>query len=293
MMNLVCQSRKCIAAMLVVVPCLISCGGGGSSSSGASVPSDTPSGGIPEGWSLVWSDEFDYDGLPDSAKWDYDIDRNKAGWYNGELQYYAKERPENSIVSNGRLTITARKEGLSSLADWGGQGYSSARLVTRGKASWTYGFYEIRAKLPCGLGTWPAIWMLGTGGAWPDDGELDIMEHVGKNKGVVLGTIHTNLYNGSKGTQRGGSVAVSDACDAFHNYQMTWTREKIVFAVDNKPYFQYANSGSGYAAWPFDKPQYLLLNLAIGGTLGGAVDPAVFPVKMDVDYVRVYQAPRG
>lgn len=266
-------------------------GGGGGSSSGTDGANALPSGGLPSGWPLVWSDEFDAAGLPDVSKWEYDISRNAVGWYNNELQYYGNARLENSSIANGKLSITALHESLNTLPDWGGQAYSSARLVTRGKASWTYGFFEIRAKLPCGLGTWPAIWMLGTGGAWPDDGELDIMEHVGKNKGVVLGTVHTGWYNGGNGLQRGGSTTVADACDAFHNYQLTWTHDKVVFGVDNTNYFQYTNPGTGYGAWPFDKPQYLLLNLAIGGTLGGSVDNSIFPAKMEIEYVRVYQAP--
>lgn len=272
---------------------LAACGGGDASAGAGSGTggggSTMPAGGVPEGWKMVWSDEFDVDGLPDASRWEYDTDRNQAGWYNNELQYYARDRAENAVVSNGKLVITARKEQLKTASDWGGQNYTSARLVTRGKASWTYGFYEIRAKLPCGRGTWPAIWMLGTGGAWPGDGEIDIMEQVGSAPSTVLGTIHTELYNGAKGTQRGGSTQVPDACTAFHTYQLNWTKDRIVIGVDNKNYFQFANPGNGYGGWPFDKPQYLLLNLAIGGTLGGSVDDVIFPVQMEVDYVRVYQ----
>ena len=131
------------------------------------------------GWTLVWNDEFDVNGLPDASKWGYDTERNQLGWYNNEKQYYSANRLANASVQNGMLTITARKESLTGAADYGGQSYTSARLITRGKASWTYGFSEVRAKLPCSLGTWPAIWMLGTKGSWPDDGEIDIMEQRG------------------------------------------------------------------------------------------------------------------
>ena len=224
---------------------LTACGGGGGEADVAAAPNPPPVAPDPVvpapvvpapvvppvgqlgNLTLVWSDEFSVNGLPDANKWDYDTDRNKAGWYNNELQYYARDRLENARVEGGRLIITARREDLSSAADWGGQHYTSARLLTRGKASWTYGFVEVRAKLPCALGTWPAIWMLGTGGTWPDDGEIDIMEQRGTSaveKGRVLGTIHTrayNYFNGTLGPGQGSNTAVPDACTAFHNYQLT------------------------------------------------------------------------
>lgn len=245
------------------------------------------------GWTLAWSDEFSVDGLPDAAKWDYDTERNAVGWFNNELQYYARSRLENARVEGGRLIITARKEDLRSAADWGGQHYTSARLVTRGKASWTYGFIEVRAKMPCGQGTWPAIWMLGTGGRWPEDGEIDILEQTGQNKAQVLGTVHTrayNYFNGSLGVGRGASTSVPDACSAFHNYQLTWTADRIQIGVDDSVYMVFDNPKTGDTTrWPFDNPQYLLLNLAVGGDLGGAVDPAFTTQQMEVDYVRVYR----
>jgi beta-glucanase (GH16 family) len=242
---------------------------------------------------LVWSDEFDTDGLPDPGKWDYDTERNALGWYNNELQYYARGRPENSRVEGGRLIITARREELRTAPDYGGQRYTSARLVTRGKASWTYGSIEVRAKLPCGQGTWPAIWMLGTGGRWPEDGEIDIMEQTGQDKSRVLGTIHTrayNYFNGTLGVGQGASTSLPDACTAFHNYQLTWTPESIRIGVDGVPYFEYRNPNVGDTTrWPFDNPQYLILNLAIGGSLGGTVDPAFTEQRLEVEYVRVYR----
>ena len=249
-----------------------------------------PTGGVPTGWKLAWSDEFDVDGLPNPAKWNFDTDHNKNGWYNNEKQYYSRDRLKNARVSNGKLAITAFREKLSSAVDYGGQSYTSARLLTKGKAEWTYGFYEIRAKLPCGLGTWPAIWMLGKAGDWPLKGEIDIMEHVGKKQGEVLGTVHTGAYNHTIGTQKGSATTVPDACDVFHNYQLRWEEDQIVIGVDDKYYFQFVNPKDGDARkWPFSAPEHLLLNLAIGGDLGGPVDDAIFPVKMEVDYVRVYQ----
>jgi beta-glucanase (GH16 family) len=234
--------------------------------------------GPPAGWKLVWSDEFDdanASGLPDPAKWGYDTAHNKGGWFNNEQQYYAGARAKNSRVQDGRLIIEAHKERLADAPDYGGQ---------------PYGFFETRAKLPCGLGTWPAIWMLGMAGKWPQLGEIDIMEHVGRKQGEVLGTVHTGAYNHVIHTQKGSAVQIPDVCDAFHNYQLTWTADRIDIGVDGKVFFSFANPHNGdKAQWPFDAPQYLLLNVAMGGQLGGPVDEAILPVRMEVDYVRVYQ----
>ena len=297
-------------ALLMFLTQLAACGGGGAPAPGAGSPPapapvppppapppppslppsppPAPPPGVPAGHVLVWSDEFEVAGLPDASRWDYDTDRNLAGWFNNERQYYARARAENSVVANGRLRITARLEELRSASDWGSQRYTSARLLTRGKAAWTYGFFEVRAKLPCGRGTWPALWTLGTGGVWPDDGEIDIMEQVGSNPSRVFGTVHT-LQSGGPGT--GAAVQVPDACTAFHNYQMHWTADAIAISVDGVEYYRYANPRSGKLTWPFDAPQYLLLNIAIGGNLGGSIDDSIFPVTMEIDHVRVYQLP--
>ena len=179
---------------------------------GPGVPAISETGGIPAGFRLVWSDEFADAGLPDATKWNYDTERNAAGWYNNELQYYGNARLANSSVTNSLLAITARREDLSTagLPDWGGQRYSSARLITRDKASWTFGFFEVRAKLPCGVGTWPAIWMLSTPPQtrWPDDGEIDIMEHVGFDAGVVHATAHTGAFNHVRGNHRTATTTI-------------------------------------------------------------------------------------
>ena len=238
---------------------------------------------------LVWSDEFDLDGLPDPSRWDYDTDRNQLGWYNNERQYYARARPENAVVSNGKLRITARLEQLLSAADWGSQRYTSARLVTRGKADWTYGYFEVRAKLPCGRGTWPAIWTLGSSGVWPDNGEIDLMEQVGSDPSRVFGTVHTR-QSGGRGT--GAAVQVTDACTSFHNYQLHWTADAIDIGIDGVVHYRYANPRTGTSSWPFDAPQYLLLNIAIGGNLGGSIDDTIFPVTMEIEHVRVFQTAR-
>jgi beta-glucanase (GH16 family) len=243
--------------------------------------------GVPAGYRLVWADEFSRDGLPNPTKWAHDTGMNRSGWHNRELQYYAGPREANARVKNGRLVITARKEALSSAPDWGGQRYTSTRLITLGKRDWTYGFFEIRAKLPCGQGTWPAIWMLNSAVNWPAGGELDVMEHIGREPGRVFSTVHTAAGHGGSGS--GAATQVADACTAFHNYQMHWTRERVRFGIDGKLHYEYANPGRGSDHWPFDAPQFLILNIAIGGDLGGPVDDSVFPVAMEVDHVRVYQ----
>jgi beta-glucanase (GH16 family) len=277
------------------------CGGGSGSATTSpqaappanTVPVTPTAGGVPTGYNLVWSDEFDSSGeqLPNSGKWAYDTSRNTLGWYNDEKQYYASGRLLNAKLSGGKLIITARKEDLSAAPDWGGQHYTSARLFTKGKASWTYGFFEVRAKLPCGTGTWPAIWSLGAStDVWPLQGEIDIMEQTGWDKTSILGTVHTQSGSGGNGSS--GSTQVADACGTFHNYQMTWTPQTIRFSVDGTEYRSpYTNPQTGINAWPFDQPQYLLLNLAIGGTLGGTIDDRIFPVTFEIDYVRVYQKP--
>ena len=237
---------------------------------------------------LVWSDEFEEDGLPDSEKWNYDVGGD--GWGNNELQYYTENRRKNARVENGNLIIEAHKENYENNT------YTSARLVTRGKADWTYGRIEVRAKLPEGVGTWPAIWMLPTdwiygNGSWPDNGEIDIMEHVGYDPGVIHGSIHTNAYNHTDGTQKGGSINVPTAMDDFHTYALEWTEDKLTWLVDGEKYFTYHREGTGWETWPFDHDFHLLLNIAVGGDWGGVegVNADAFPVRMVVDYVRVYK----
>lgn len=242
----------------------------------------------PAGYQLVWADEFERDGLPDPTRRAYDTGMNKAGWHNRELQYYAGPRAENAVVRGGRLVITARRESLSTAPDWGGQRYTSTRLFTHGRRDWTYGFFEVRAKLPCGLGTWPAIWLLNSAMDWPAGGELDIMEHVGKNPGHVFSSIHTAANHG--GNPVGGGTTLKEACNRFHNYQMHWTADRLRFAIDGTVHLEYVNPRAGRERWPFDTPQFLILNIAVGGDLGGPVDDSVFPVAMEVEHVRVYQA---
>jgi beta-glucanase (GH16 family) len=238
-----------------------------------------------EQWKLVWSDEFDGQGLPDSTKWGYDIGGH--GWGNNELQYYTAKRTQNARVGGGILTIEAHQEQIE------GKDFSSARLVTREKAAWSEGKIEVRAKLPSGVGTWPAIWMLSSKMPlrWPEDGEIDIMEHVGFDHGVVHGTIHTKKYNHIIGTQKANQIKVPDCAEQFHTYQVEWNKDILKIGMDGLYYFTYPNEQSGTDAWPFDNKMYLILNLAVGGNWGGqkGVDKSIWPRKMEVDFVRVYQ----
>ena len=231
---------------------------------------------------LVWADEFNQAGAPDSNKWGYDIGGN--GWGNQELQNYTDSRT-NSFVKDGKLTIKAVKRNNA---------WTSARLVTKGKGDWLYGRIEVKAKLPAGIGTWPAIWMLPTDweyGGWPKSGEIDIMEHVGYEVGKIHGTIHTEAYNHSIGTQIGGTIEVTNVASEFHVYAIEWTQEEIVWYVDSKEYFRISNPNRTYKEWPFDKRFHLILNIAIGGTWGGAqgIDPNLEEATMEIDYVRVYK----
>ena len=209
------------------------------------------------------------------------------GWGNHELEFYTAKRLENARVENGLLTIEARKE------DYSGMHYTSARLVTKGKGDWKYGKIEVRARLPRGKGTWPAIWMLGstTPLKWPDDGEIDIMEHVGFDPGNIHASIHCKKYYHSIGTQKTAITSVPDCMDKFHVYKMEWNAESIRIFVDDEEYFRFANEHSGRDGWPFDQPAHLLLNIAVGGDWGGqkGVDENIWPQKMEVDYVRVFQ----
>lgn len=238
-----------------------------------------------------FSDEF-AEPRVDTARWRFDTHRNPVGWYNNERQYYSNGRPENARIEDGALVIEARRERLDKARypDWGGQAYTSAKLVTRRALG--YGFYEIRAKLPCGRGMWPAIWMVPNGGKWPDIGEIDIMEMVGWDPNVVLGTLHTGAFNHAKGTQRGAKVTVPTACTAFHRYQLDWRPDAITIGVDGRAFMRVRNDQpGGKAAWPFDVAFPLILNLAVGGDWGGqkGIDDAALPQRMHVDYVRYWK----
>ncbi len=230
---------------------------------------------------LVWSDEFETDGAPDSSKWSYDIGTGDNGWGNAEAQYYTSES-DNVIVEDGVLKITAKAESYS------GSSYTSARLKTEDNFEFTYGKVEVRAKLPSGGGTWPAIWMLGADydtNTWPACGEIDIMEHVGNDEGNVSATLHYTGNSGGDGIT--ASTTVSDATSAYHVYSVVWSEESIDFYIDDAttPFQSVAND----ASLPFNSDFFLILNVAMGGNLGGAIDADFTESSMEIDYVRVYQ----
>ncbi|NCF73886.1 MAG: family 16 glycosylhydrolase [Gammaproteobacteria bacterium] len=256
-----------------------------------------------DSWQLVWGDEFDYEGPPDPTKWN--IEEWAARVVNDEDQAYTS-RAENVRVENGHLIIEAHKE------DFDDALYTSARMQSQGKGDFLYGRFEVRAKLPRGMGTWPAIWMLPSDpftyattcaddpnwqgsddcDAWPNSGEMDIMEHVGYQMGHVHGTVHTKAYYWAVWKQRKGRVILDDVDKAFHDYVLEWSPERIDVYADDTLYFTYMNEGAGWEAWPFDKPFHLILNVAVGGMWGrsgGGIDDSVFPQQMLVDYVRVFE----
>lgn len=235
-------------------------------------------------WKLVWADEFDGAGLPDAARWDYEVGMVR----NNEAQFYTRARTENTRVEEGRLVIEARKEPFEKAQ------YTAGSLRTR--QSWKYGRIEVRAKIPTGRGMWPAIWMLPDGmrGGWPACGEIDIMENVGYDPDLIHGTVHTKAYNHTQGTQKGKQVRAKAPYDDFHVYAIEWSTEKIDFYFDDQRYFTFQNEGTGADAWPFDQPFHVKLNIAVGGGWGGqkGIDESIFPQQFLIDYVRVYAPAR-
>ncbi|MGB5345921.1 MAG: family 16 glycosylhydrolase [Woeseia sp.] len=254
-------------------------------------------------WQLVWSDEFDYSGPPNPDKWQIDV--WPARKVNDEDQTYTA-REKNLRVENGHLIIEAFKEQLDDAE------YTSGRLHSAGKGDFLYGRFEVRAKLPEGMGTWPAIWMLPsdpfkyatkceagedwqgspTCDAWPNSGEIDIMEHVGYEMGHIHGTVHNEAYYWAKWEQRKGRILVDDVASAFHIYALEWTPDDIRVFVDDHLYFVYVNERNGWQSWPYDQPFHVILNIAVGGMWGrsgGGIDDSIFPQRMEVDYVRVYE----
>ncbi len=227
---------------------------------------------------LLWSDEFDGDAL-DTANWNYAIGNGDNGWGNGEAQYYTDSQ-DNVKVQDGNLVITAKRESES------GFDFTSARITTKDKVEFTYGRVEVRAKLPAGGGTWPAIWMLGEGWpeeSWPGVGEMDIMEFVGNDPNRIISALH--FPGNSGGNAIVGDTTTDSATTEFHIYEVEWTAEKITFLMDGVPHLEFDNDDST----PFQKDFYLLLNVAMGGTFGGTIADDFQESSMEIDYVKVFQ----
>jgi beta-glucanase (GH16 family) len=239
---------------------------------------------------LIWSEEFDYKGLPDSTKWSYDVGDGcpkLCGWGHNELQYYTEKNLDNARVENGILTIEAHKQTM------GSKGYTSARLVGKNKADFKYAKIDIRAKVTGGLGAWSAIWMLpthNTYGNWPKSGEIDIMEHVGFERDSIFGTPHTEAFNGMIFTQKSGGIEILDSEDEYYTYTIDWKEDRIDWYVNEHHYHTFHKAKDHFAYWPFDQKFHLILNLAIGGNWGGkhGVDASIWPRTMEIDYIRVY-----
>ena len=244
-----------------------------------------------EKWSVVWSDEFDYEGIPDTSKWTYDV--GNWGWGNAELQYYTENRTENARVEDGNLIIEARKNDL-------GYPWTSARLTTRGKQSFLYGRIEFRAKVPSGKGNWAAGWTLGDDYvdelSWPYCGEIDILESVSfemdpaTGNGRAHASAHCGAYYFKLGNQPTGITEVKNMNNEFHTYAVDWTPEGLSASVDDRVYFEY-NDTSTDLSWPFNKAQNIILNLTMGGGWGGqqGIDSTISSQKYIIDYVRVYE----
>ncbi len=240
-----------------------------------------------DGYQLVWQDEFDTDGI---LKGDWTYQTARAGWVNHELQTYVEQTsPGGSPVaecSKGTLKINCFKEGDK---------VYSGRVYACRNTGWKYGYVEARLKLPAGKGTWPAFWMMPVHfTAWPDDGEIDIMEEVGYHPNYTSSSIHCKKYYHSIGTQKTKERFCAGAEGEFHVYALEWTADYIRTYVDGKELFYFENDGKGdKQTWPFNTPFYVILNLAWGGDWGGAqgVDESVLPITMEVDYVRVFQKP--
>lgn len=272
-------------ALLALLACFASCG------------SDTQHKTQPLNPS--WHDEFEYTGAPDSSLWDYDL--GSWGWGNNELQLYTQDL-RNARVENGLLIIEAHRDLMADTGFVKGVGrdsldfghYTSARLVTRGKKTWNRGKVEVRAKLPKGRGTWPAIWMLGEDigkVGWPMCGEIDIMEQVGYDPDTLVATVHTHAFNHIIGNQYSSRIFLADMDETFHTYQLDWTPDSLRIGVDDNYYYTYHKPDtSSRASWPFDVPHYLLLNIAVGGNWGGymGVDSTIWPQRMEIDWVRVW-----
>jgi len=224
----------------------------------------------------------------DPAYWSYDLGTGHNGWGNGEAQIY-RDSSENCRIEDGALRIRATKEDGN---------YYSARIHTAGKISWTYGRIEAVAKLPQGRGSWPAVWMLGDdfhrGIGWPRCGEIDIVEHVGRDPGRVHFSLHSQSHNHRKKNQVTGSYSLPEVLDGFHEYRIDWDEDGFRFAVDGKYLGDFPRAGkSGQDDWPFDKPHFLIMNYAVGGGWGGEVDPSIFPSELAIERVTVYQKETG
>lgn len=238
---------------------------------------------------LVWADEFAYEGKPDPARWNYDTGEK---WFNNESQAYT-DHVQNAFVQDGKLIIRARKEKYG-IAD-----YTSARLTTWERQSWQYGYFEIRAKLPDGAGAWPAFWFMPDshrkGTRWPLCGEIDMMEHTHVHRGDLVYSLHSLNHNHTRNDVKQYSTSVyrEGLFQAFHVYGLEWTPEYVEYFFDGESVCKYGKTDDredqSEKSWPYDQPFYMILNIAVGGFMGGSIREEDLPYTMEIDYVRVYQ----
>ena len=270
-------SQKIIVGVMLASICLAGCSQFSSLIPQRATPIPTL-----QGWNLIWHDEFD-DSTIDPANWTYDL--GAGGWGNGEAQHYTS-RQENARLENSMLVIEARQEKYQDSY------YTSARLKTKGLQEFQYGRTEARLKVPAGAGLWPAFWMLGNdfnGSNWPDCGEIDIMEYLGKEPDLIMGTAHGPGYSGALGISKWNRQSYNIAED-FHTYAIEWSPDQIDWFYDGAKYHTVTRNDVGDREWVFDHPFFILLNLAVGGQLPGPVGlDTVFPAQLLVDYVRVFQ----
>ena len=235
----------------------------------------------PQKWKLVWSDEFDYTGKPDPTKWAYDKDG--GAWGKGEVEHYTDDL-RNGRVENGHLVLEAHDDGDGT--------YSSARIHTI-NGGFKYGRFEIRAKFPAGLGSWPAIWMMADkqvygDGLWPDNGEIDIGEHVGREPDQILGNVYTKNFNWMNNNGITKIIDSPDTEEAFHVYTLEWDSQEIRISIDGIPFNVFKNPHTDWKDWPFDQNLNLIFDYALG-SFGGNIDDSIFPQQLQIDYVRIYQ----
>ena len=240
-----------------------------------------------DGYNLVWADEFALDGKPDENKWAFEVGGN---WHNQELQAYT-DHLKNACVLGGQLHILAIKESCE------GRDYTSARMTTYPHAAWQYGYFEVRAKIPCGVGSWPAIWLMPVaskrGVRWPLCGEIDMMEHTMAHPDELVYSLHSEKINHMRplDQQRSTAIYSPGASNEFRVYGLEWTEDYIAYFLDGREMCRYERGGAqDKEIWPFDQPFFLILNIAVGGFMGGPVRDEDLPFEMIVDYVRVYQS---
>lgn len=254
--------------------------------------------GAPAGWVLTWSDEFEgpAGAAPDASVWSFDLGDGSRiglpGWGNGERQWYTDDPTNVALDGEGHLVLTARRPEVAPECYYGPCEYTSARLLTRDRFEFQHGRLEARLRVPAGFGLWPAVWLLGSNVdevGWPESGEIDVMEYVGRRPTYVMGTVHGPGYSGSLGIS--GSIDLGEpVSDAFHTVALEWAPGRLTWCLDGSPFHEVTSDDVAPHDWVFEQPFFLIVNLAVGGNLGGPVFPDTeFPAQLLVDYLRLYQ----